>query len=368
MSGDVRLDYPGLIREKLPSGNVRWRVRQKGHRGTKITLPFGPEHPDFHKAYELARRGNQLEKVEDPEAERGTMGWLMGAYIKHLKNQVALGAASPLTLKERANLVKFVLRQESEQPKSKGKLYASLPMAIPSVELEAFKDRMAGTPGKARNVWKLLTAAYAFGMARGHCQVNPARAVKRPEYKSAGGATPWSVEDLMAYKKAHPKGTDAHLALTLFMFTACRISDAAILGREHEERRDGQLWLSWQPVKRGSRKVEIPVLPPLQAALNARKVIGSTYLLTAHGVPFKSPHGLRNKMQKWCEDAGLKGRSSHGIRKAAGHLLALNGATQYEIMAVHGHANASTSQVYTDAVERSRLGQMAAAKLAGMDW
>lgn len=48
--------------------------------------------------------------------------------------------------------------------------------------------------------------------------------------------------------------------------------------------------------------------------------------------------------------------------------MALNGATQYEIMSVHGHSNAETSQVYTDGVERARLGTMAASKLAGMDW
>ena len=73
-------------------------------------------------------------------------------------------------------------------------------------------------------------------------------------------------------------------------------------------------------------------------------------------------------MQRWCKEAEIEGKSSHGIRKAAGHLMALMGATQYEIMSVHGHAQASTSQVYTDGVERRALAQQAAAKLGGMDW
>lgn len=364
----MRLDYPGLVRERLASGNYRWRVRPEGQRGKKIALPIGPDHPQFHEYYEAARRGEKLDKPQEVKAERGTMGWLLELYITHLEGQVANGAASPLTLRERRNLSAFLNAQQSEQPRSAGKPYETLPVTMPAAELEALKDRMSGTPGKARNVWKLLIAAYDFGMTRGYCDTNPARAVKRPVYRSAGGATPWSMEDLIRFKEAHPKGTTAHLALSLFMFTACRIGDAHKLGREHEERRDGKLWLVWQPGKRGSRKVEIPVLPPLQAALNARTVIGPAYLLTSHGKPFKSPEGLRNKMAEWCETAGLKGRSSHGIRKAAGHLLALNGATQYEIMSVHGHANASTSQIYTDAVERARLGQMAASRLAGMDW
>tara|TARA_R110002020_G_scaffold474099_3_gene704536 strand:+ start:6629 stop:7738 length:1110 start_codon:yes stop_codon:yes gene_type:complete len=369
MNGDMRVDYPGLFREMLPSGNARWRVRQKGDTKRKTTLPCGPDHPDFHSLYTAARQGKTRDASSTVvKSERGTMGWLIDIYLIYLEQQVTAGAASPLTLKERRSLGAYIKRQTSEQPKSRGTAYAELPLTIPASELEAFKDRMAATPGKARNVWKMLIAAYDFAVARQHCTINPARAVKRPVYKNQGGATPWTTDDLIAFKDRHPKGTPAHLALTLFMFTACRISDAVQLGRAHEERRGGQLWLKWQPAKKGSRIVEIPVLPPLQAALTARSIIGATYLLTSHGKPYLSPEGLRNNMQKWCKEAGIEGKTSHGIRKAAGHLLALNGATQYEIMAVHGHANASTSQIYTDAVERARLGQMAATKLAGMDW
>ena len=366
--GNLRLRYPGLVVERLPSGSMRWRVRVEGRAGRKIALPCGPEHAEFHRYYQAARRGLQLDPPREITHEPGTMGWLFSAYLKHLERMVANGQASPLTLKERRNLTKFVLGQQSEQARSLGRFYAELPMTIPDAELIAFRDRMGATPGKARNVWKLLRAAYDFGMQRGHCRSNPARAVARPIYVSQGGATPWTMADLEAYRAKHPPGTAAHLTLTLFMFTACRIGDAVILGREHEERHSGRLWLAWQPRKKGSRRVQIPVLPPLERALKARTVLGPTYLLTSQGVPFRSGEGLRNRLAKWCEEAGIVGRSSHGIRKAAGHLLALHGATQYEIMAVHGHANASTSQVYTETVERMRLGDMAASKLAGMDW
>lgn len=102
--------------------------------------------------------------------------------------------------------------------------------------------------------------------------------------------------------------------------------------------------------------------------MRAQTAIGPAYLLTEHGKPFASPEALRNRFKKWCRSADLEDLSSHEIRKAAGHLMALKGATQYEIMSVHGHANAATSQVYTESVERMKLGEMAASKLAGMDW
>ena len=367
----MRLRYPGLVPRKKAGKIVGWRVRVEGDVNRKITLAIGPEHPDFHLHYLAARTGEKLSAPVEAKDQRGTMGWLITAYLEHLQRLVETGHASPLTLKERRNLAAFVLGQKSTQRNSLGREYRTLPLTIPPAELEAFKDRMAATSGKARNVWKLLTAAYDFGMppARGYCTTNPARAVAKPTYKSRGGATPWTVQDLERYRAAHPAGTTAPLALTLFMFTACRISDAIWLGHEQQERHGGVLWLAWQPQKKGSRFVRIPVLPPLERALRAQKTQGPAFLLTGHGKPFASPESLRNKLKEWVLEAGLPSdRSSHGIRKAAGHLLALNGASQYEIMAVHGHANAATSQVYTETVERMRLGEMAVSKLASMDW
>lgn len=363
----MKLNYPGLTARKR-GPRVAWRVRVEGNPNRKITISVDPGHPDFPEHYAAARAGYKLDAPKDAAPDRGSMAWLFGLYLDHLSRQVDAGAASPLTLKERRNLSRFVLDQTSEQQRSRGRPYATLPATIPAGELTAFKDRMAATPGKARNVWKLGVAAYDFGLERGHVTVNPFRAVPRPTYTSQGGAQPWSIDDLSRYRKTHPPGTTAHLALTLFMFTACRIGDAYQLGRQHEQRHGDQKWLAWQPSKKGSRFVQIPILPPLEKALQLRTVIGATYLTTEQGKPFASPEALRNRFKKWCVAAGLPDRSSHGIRKAAGHLLALHGATQYEIMSIHGHANAATSQVYTETVERMRLGEMGASKLAGLDW
>jgi integrase len=160
----------------------------------------------------------------------------------------------------------------------------------------------------------------------------------------------------------------AHLCLTLFMFTACRISDAIKLGRTHEFERAGIKGLGWQPTKKGSAFVEIPMLPPLFTATRVMTVQGPTYLLTEYGTPFKSPEGLRNRFRKWCDEAGLNHLSSHGIRKATGNLLAQEGASQYQIMSIHGHTQAKTSEVYTKGVERWRLAADAMSSLSSMDW
>lgn len=365
--GDMRLRYPGLLREKHGKA-TRWRVRVEGNNGKRITLPCGPDDPEFHRAYTDARAGKAPEGRRAATVSPGTMGWILQTYLDHLSRMVRLKQASPLTLKQRRSHVTFILGQQSTQPRTAGKFYESLPMTIPAAELVAFRDRMAATPGKARNVWKTLRAAYDHAQERGLIAQNPARAVARPVYAGGGGATPWTLADLEKYRATHQPGTMAHLALTLFMFTACRIGDAAILGRGHEERHAGVLWLAWQPGKKGSRHVRIPVLPPLERAIRSQAVIGQTYLMTAYGKPFASPEALRNRFAKWCAEAGLENRSSHGIRKAAGHLLALHGATQYEITAIHGHANAATSEIYTRGFDRGLLAAKAMKRLEGMEW
>lgn len=363
---DVHVKYRGLIKDRMPSGNVRYLVRVKGQPNKRITLPVGPEHKDFHEQYLAARMGVQAARTERSHAA-GTLGWLVDSYLSHLRSLCAAGQASPLTLKQRDPFGKELKAAVSTSRNSMGKPYATLPLSIPQDELARFLDTFTATPGKAKNMLKFLRALFVWGVSRGHCSVNPAAGLS-VAYTNKGGATPWTVDDLNKYRKAHPKGTMAHLTLSLFMFTACRIGDAYRLGRGNETTVSGQQWIGWQPAKRGSRYVEIPMLPPLLEATRAQRVIGPTYLLSSHGVPFKSAEGLRNRLSKWCDEAGIKDRSSHGIRKAAGHLLSLNGATQYEIMSIHGHANASTSEVYTRGADRQRLAASAASKLAGMDW
>ncbi len=369
MSGDVvKLGYDGLVIEPLPSGNSRYRVRVRGDKKRRITLPVGPEHPEFHQIYLAAREGIKVKPSESTsEASKGTVGWLVDEYLAHLKQQVENGQADIKTLKQRKSYRSLLLNHTSATGKSVGRVYAGLPVEIPAHELILFRDSLMATPGKAKNVFKFLKAMYKWGGERGHCQTNPAAGIK-VDYKSQGGATPWTLDDLKKYREAHPPGTMAHLTLTVFMFTACRIGDVYWLGRGEEKPANGQQGLGWQPSKKGSKYVELPMMEPFYTATRAQKVVGPTYLLNDHGKPFASAEALRNKFKDWCVAAGLPDRSSHGIRKAAGHLLALHGATQYEIMAIHGHAQASTSEVYTESVERMKLAEMGASKLANMDW
>ena len=355
---DMRLDFPGLLRERLPSGATRYRVRVAGDKTRRIALTVTPDHPHFAEIYRAARAGVQISPEAAPEdrAIRGSIGWLAAKHIAGLERDVAAGNASALTLKKRRGVMKVLTDR-----------YGDYAMNMPPEKLVALRDEYAATPAWADSIIEGIRSMYRWGTERRLCSINPAIGIARID-RGKGGAIPWTADDLRKYRDRHPPGTTPHLALTLFMFTACRIADAILLGRGHEVTVEGVRALRWQPGKKGSAEVTIPMLPPLYRATRAATVQGETYLLNAKGARFATADSLGQMFRRWCDEAGLSDRSSHGIRKAAGHLLAQEGCSQYQIMTVHGHTQAQTSEVYTRGVDRWRLARDAMSALEAMDW
>ena len=56
----MKIDLPGLLKEMLPSGNYRYRVRVEGNKARRIRLHVGPDHEDFLIHYQAARRGVEM--------------------------------------------------------------------------------------------------------------------------------------------------------------------------------------------------------------------------------------------------------------------------------------------------------------------
>lgn len=349
----MRADWPGLMKERLPSGGFRYRVRAEGNPALKITLPCGPDDKRFREQYHAARQGQRPEPASS--AISGSVGWLVDLYIKAMPSL----QLDPGTIKQRAVFLNWLRSQRGEYRAD-----------MPKPELMRLRDMKAHTPGAADNFIKAVRAMYAWGISRGHLAANPAEGIEK--INRGMGARPWSLNDLAAFREYHPASTMPHRALTLFMFTACRIGDAFRLGPGNEVERDGITWLDWQPAKKGSTRVTIPMLPPLYEA--TRGLTGPAYLTSEWGQPYASATAFGNAFRDWVVDAGLvdaegkAARSAHGIRKSVGELLAMKGATQYEITAVHGHLSARTSEVYTRGYNRTILGEMAMNRMKDFEW
>lgn len=358
----MRVNYPGLLIERHRNGSLRYRVRMERDKARRTAIPVGPDDPDFLNYYYAARAGAEWVPEVRPEPVQKSIDWLVKRYLDHLDRTVSAGISSPLTVKQRRSMLLRFADFVDEDGR-----YGDLSMDAPPAAFVRIRDAWIAAPGAADNLMKACRAMYSWAQERQEIDHNPVSGIQKLNI-NRGGAKPWTASDLKQFKAVHAKGTTAHLWLTLQMFTACRIGDCVKLGRDHEVQRDGMAWLEWQPGKKGSAPVSLPMLPPLLEATRAAKVVGQTYLLTEHGRPFKSPEGLRNRIVKWLDAAGLNGLSSHGIRKAVGELLAEAGCTQYQVMAIMAHTQAKTSEIYTKGARRRAMSIDAMQALANLDW
>lgn len=112
----------------------------------------------------------------------------------------------------------------------------------------------------------------------------------------------------------------------------------------------------------------IPMLQPLYDATCMAVVQGRAYVLSSRGQPYASPDSLGSRFHGWCHQAGLQNRSAHGVRKAAGNLLAETGATQHGIMAVLGHIEAKTSEIYTKDAKRWEMAASILPVMNALEW
>ena len=141
--------------------------------------------------------------------------------------------------------------------------------------------------------------------------------------------------------------------LCLLMFTGQRKSDIVVFGPQHVS--DGVLRFTQQKnAARNPVTLALPVLPALQAIIDATPTGSSTFLVTEHGKPF-SRAGFGARMRKWCDQAGLPECTSHGLRKAGAVILAEAGATDLQLTSVLGWRDIRQAQRYTKAARQKLL-------------
>lgn len=347
----MKLRFQGYVPEPIPSGAIRHRVRVEGQPGRRITIPVGPDHPDFSNHYAAARAGKSIETTRNTKRlGKNTLDELISEHLDYMAVQVEAGNYSILTLKQRKSLL--IKLADFRDPV--GERIGSLHREQTKEGMIYIRDHWGKLTAQADNATKALRTMYKWAIERGKVSDNPAVGVANI-HRSRGGAKPWSAHDLRAFLNRHGPGTTPRLWLFLAMFTGCRIGDAFRLGRKGEVVREGRVWLDWQPSKRGSKFVSVPVAPQLLAEIKSLKVVGTAYILSSHGRPYRSSESLRNMIEAWTGQAGLKNRTQHGVRKALAELLAEAGASNHQIMAVMSHTKPTTTAIYTDQADRRRL-------------
>jgi integrase len=217
---------------------------------------------------------------------------------------------------------------------------------IQTHHLEAIFLKMADRPEAAVNLRKRLRKVFRLAVRLGWRGDNPVTETEITR-KRDRGIKGWTEADIEAFEAHWAEGTRERLAMALCLYTGQRRSDVIRMGRQHVS--DGRISVVQQKT---DHRLKIRLHPRLAATIAAyarehpAEAAQLTFLTTAKGAPF-TVEGFGNWFRDACADAGLKGRSPHGLRKSAGRRLAEAGCTEKQIAAVLGHTSLGEVARYT---------------------
>jgi integrase/recombinase XerD len=338
----IRLKF--LCADRDRHGNRRFYVRRPGQPKVRIRCEPGTE--EFMVAYLAALAGPEIGLARWRPAPAGSFGTICQGYFA----SAAFKGLDPSTKAWRRRVLDTLCREHAEKPISR----------LETRHVRQFRDEHADKPAVANKVLKALRALFAWAVEENVAPHDPTREVKPIRYISPGFHS-WSGEEIAQFESRHPLGTKAYLALALLLYTAGRREDVVRLGRQHI--RAGRVRYTQAKNEHRSRvEIDIPLHPNLAAALETALALHLTFLVTEHGKPF-TPAGFGNRFRAWCDEAGLRHCSAHGLRKATAARLAECGATEHEIMAITGHRTLKEVERYTQAARRAGLADSGMSKL-----
>lgn len=322
------------------NGKTYWYVRMC--HGPRIPIEGEYGSPGFMAAYYAAIGGKEKPQAPPTRASKGTLQWLCDQW----KRSSDWGGTEPATQRQRDSFLQQMITHAGG-------------CAVEDIKREhvlAGREARQTTPHAANNYLKTARALFRWAKDAQLVDDDPARDVKFIKTKTKG-FPPWNMDDVHAYRRRWPLGTTQRLALELYVNTGFRRGDAAVVGPQHV--RDGMIF-----IKAGKNKVDlyIPILPNLEAALRAGPVGEMSFVVSQYRRPM-TKESLGNVFKGWCREAGIKGKSAHGIRKLAATVVADNGGSEQELQALFGWTTNTMSAIYTRDANRKRQALQAAFKL-----
>ena len=299
--GKIELDY--LVRDVDRYGKVRFYVRRKGHR--KIRIHGQQGSPEFMAAYyaALGQTSGNMPVSRGGEPPRGSLRAACIAYFASPE----FNKLDARTRRIRRSILDGICR---ERGAFSGQEYGPSPIAsMKARHVFTVRDARSDQPEAANARLKALRQVFVFAM-RDHetfkLETNPARDVPYLSNENTEGFRAWEADHITRFEAVHPVGTKARLALGLLLFTGQRRSDVVLLGRQHVRNGHHGPTLRFTQQKNRKRKpvtLEIPIVPELQAILDASPCGDLTFLVTEFGKGFTA-NGFGNRFRRWCDEAG----------------------------------------------------------------
>ncbi len=312
-------------------GKPRYRWRKKGC--ATHTFKAKPGTPEFLSEYQTVL-ANSAKRA--PRTVPGTFHDLAAQFY----GSIGWQNMKPITQSTYRNIIERFRAEHGDKPVA----------LITPRHLDAIFAKIAvDTPGAAINLRKTLKRLLGYAVKIGMVRSNAADhtdAIKR----RSDGFHCWSEEEIAAFRKHHAVGTRPRLAMELMLWTGQRRQDVVGMGWQHV--RDGRIYVRQEKT---GKALHIKIAPQLHAALSAMHQPGQMlFLTTQYGKAFTAA-GFGNWFREQCDDAGLKGCTAHGLRKAIARRAAELRATNQQLKAVGGWSGDSEVSLYTAAADQKGL-------------
>jgi integrase len=321
-------------------GKARHYFRQPG--GKPVALPGLPGSDEFMAAYAAALANTPRTEVAARRTRAGSINAMVVGYL----GSAAFAGLAPISKQQYRQILERMRKDYGD---------LSITM-LKRKHVMRMLDTKAATPSAARDFLRCLRLLIKYALDISVIADDPTTGI-RVKVKSDGYRS-WTEDEITTFQNAYPLGTKQRLALELLLNTAARCADTVKLGRGHV--RNGELQYVQQKT---GRAVVITITAELAEAINAAAPSQHVvFLINERGRAYGAA-GFSQMFVRWCREAGLKGLSAHGLRKAACRRMAEAGCTAPQIAAVSGHASLEEVQRYIDAADRAKLARAAMNKI-----
>jgi integrase len=325
---------PYLHRFKTRHGRFIWYMRRPGHNRVRLRAEFGT--PEFQAQYDAAISGQPVTQGKT-KAASGSVAWLWERY----RETDAWGHLGSSTRKQRENIILHVLAKIGPEPCA----------SITKKEITASRDARSGTPAQARNFLDCMRGLFRWALEADHVKIDPTAGVRNPKRPKTKGFEVWTEDEVDRYHARWPLGTKERVWIDTLLYSGLRRGDVVRLGKQHVK--DGLFSL---PTEKSGEMVLVcnPVLPVLTATWKAGPTADLAFICGERRTPL-TKESFGNYFRVACDEAGVFGKSAHGLRKVGATRAAENGATVSQLMALFGWTDPQMAALYTKAADRKRL-------------
>lgn len=332
----------------FPSGNPRFYMGPKGAK--RVAMPdASTDHPKFLAAY--AKALAQITGVDEIElrlpAAKGSIKEAIREYLRS-SNWRALAEATRVHRRIELDRMSEAYGQAE----------------LRTLRAEHIRLDLKGLdPHPRNNRLKVWRAFLAYATPEFNLPVNPAKDVAKSPTSRTDGHRPWTQSDVDKFRAHWPMDSAPRLAFELIQWTGARISDACRLG-EGNIGRDG--FLTFRQGKTGG-EAYVPMarhaspfaevlgadLKHLVDAIQERPERHLTFMVTDHG-SMRSVKAASQWFSEKAREAGISGKTAHGLRKRRTELLLEARATRDQVKAWIGHESDSMIAHYAKKFDRKR--------------